>query len=608
MRFLSAKAGPFYVWQVPVLLAVLVGAGLAAYFYAPERSTAPAGGLAEGEQLVPVQRGTLTDAIATSGTVVFPMREEASFSIPGEVGEVLVDVGSVVREGDVLARLDAATTASLERDVAKAEVDLRDAQEALADALGLPDASEIAAASDAVALSRRALENAQADLELTRRNTARDEADARDAIQDAMDAVQDALDVVGEEAEEYAGTFVQWLGVPASSVDTEQDPAGVLGALQLDLDALFDDRQVLNHDLSWMEPPSDDPATLWDELVVFTWRTLYVGRLAGTCLDGPPYQGRCAEEEMEEAWTALEDAHALVDEARAMVDDAAAALENTLAKAARDVLSAEEGVEKAESALVADEEAAAELTEQTASLDVELLRSEITVAEHALASAQDDLRNAVLVAPVSGIVEDVALEAGDRQGEQGGQQAGSGSITILDPSVVEVDGSVDEIDVLAVSAGMPVAVSLTALEGQTLTGEIVEIGAASSGQGVVTFPVTIGLDVPAGLALRDGLSAVSEIVLAQYPGELLIPTSAVSGSILSPVVRVSVDGVVEERGVTLGPSDDFWVVVLEGLSEGEQVVMPEPAAAAQGGGGAFGAVFGGVPRRLRGGGGGGGGG
>jgi len=75
MRFLSAKAGPFYVWQIPVLLAVLAGAGLAAFYYAPERSTAPAGGLAEGEQLVPVQRGTLTDAIATSGTVVFPMRE-----------------------------------------------------------------------------------------------------------------------------------------------------------------------------------------------------------------------------------------------------------------------------------------------------------------------------------------------------------------------------------------------------------------------------------------------------------------------------------------------------------------------------------------------------
>ena len=604
MRFLSAKAGPFYVWQVPILIAVLVGAGLAAYFYAPERSTAPTGGLAEGEQLVPVQRGTLTDAIATSGTVVFPLREDVSFPVAGEVGEVLVSVGSVVRAGDVLARLDAATMASLERDVAKAEVDVRDAQEALADALGLPDATEIAQASDAVALSRRGLENAQSDLELTKENAARDESDARDAIASADEKVQDELDVVDEMAEEYAGTFTQWLGVPASSVNTEQAPAEVLSGWQLDLDVLFDDRQVLDHDLSWMDPPDDDPATLWDEFVVFAWKTLYVGRLAGTCPDGPPYEGRCAEHEMEDAWTALEDARAVVEDKRAVVDDARAALENTQAKTAREILSAEEAVEKAENALVADEESAAELVVETESLDVALLQSEITVAEHALADALEAVENAALTAPVSGIVEDVSMEAGDRLGEQGGQQ--TPSITILDPSVVEVDGSVDEVDVLAVSVGMLASVSLSALEGQTLTGEIVEIGAASSsGQsGVVTFPVTIRLDVPAGLTLRDGLSAVSELVLAQHRDVLLIPTSSVTGSILSPVVRVSVDGVVEERGVTLGPSDDFWVVVLEGLSEGEQVVMPEPASADTGPGGGFRAVFGGGQGRPRQGGGG----
>ena len=604
MRFLSLKAGPFYVWQVPILLAVLVGAGLAAFFYAPERSMAPTGGLAEGEQLVPVQRGTLTDAISTSGAVVFPLREEVSFPVAGEIGEVLVSVGSVVQAGDVLARLNAATIASLERDVTKAEVDLRDAQEALAGALSPPDASEVAEAADAVASSRRGLEGAQADLELTLRNAARDEQDVNDAIQDALDAVQDALDVADEVAGAYAEAFTSWLGVPAESVNTQQDPAEVLDGWQMDLDVLFDDRQVLNHELSWMEPPDDDPATLLDELVVFSWKTLYVGRLAGTCPDGPPYETRCAEHELEEAWTALEDARAVVDDKRAAVDDARAALENTQGKIARDILSAQEAVEKAENALAADEEKAADLTVEAETLDVSLLRSEVTVAEHALASAQEDVENAVLTAPVAGIVEDVSMETGGRLGEQGGGQQ-QPAITILDPSVVEVDGSVDEIDVLAVSVGMPVAVSLSALEGQTLTGEIVEIGAASSGQsGVVTFPVTVRLDVPVGLSLRDGLSAVSEIVLAEHAGELLIPTSSVSGSILSPVVRVSADGVVEERGVTLGPSDDFWVVVLRGLSEGEQVVMPEPASAAQGGRGAFRTVFSGGPRRLRGGGGG----
>ena len=214
--------------------------------------------------------------------------------------------------------------------------------------------------------------------------------------------MQDALDVVDEYAEEYADTFVQWLGVPASSVNTAQSPSEVLDGWQLDLDVLFDNRRVLNHELSWMDPPDDDPATLWDELVVFSWKTLYVGRLAGTCPDGPPYEGRCAEHEMEEAWTALEDARAVVEEKRAVVDDARAALENTQAKTARDILSAEEGGgEGGGTRWRRDEEAAAELTVETESLDVALLQSEITVAEHALAEAREDVRNAVLAAPVS---------------------------------------------------------------------------------------------------------------------------------------------------------------------------------------------------------------
>ncbi|MCY4448861.1 MAG: efflux RND transporter periplasmic adaptor subunit [Chloroflexi bacterium] len=583
MRFLSAKAGPFHVWLIPILLAVLVGAGLAAFYYAPEQSTAPAGGLGEDEQLVPVQRGTLTDAVTASGTVAFPMRREVSFSVAGEVGEVLVSVGSVVREGDVLARLDAAAVASLERDVAKAEVDLRDAREALADALGLPEASEVAAASDAVTFSRRALENARADLVLTLKNTARDEQDAQGAIEDAQDAVEDALDVVDEHAEEYADTFVQWLGVPASSVNTQQDVAEVLGGWQFDLDVLFDDRQVLNHEISWMDPPDDDPATLWDELVVFSWKTLYVGRLAGTCPDGPPYEGRCAEHEMEEAWTALEDARVVVEGRRALVDDAHAALENTQAKTAREVLSAEEAVENAENALVADEEAAAELTVETESLDVALLRSEVTVAEHTLAKAREDVGNAVLTAPVAGVVEKVSTEAANGREQE---TQGRLTITILDTSVVEVGGSVDEIDVLAVSVGMPVAVSLSALEGQTLRGGIVEIGAAASGQSAaVTFPLTIRLDVPAGLTLRDGMRATSEVVLAEYPGVLLIPTSSVGGSFLAPTVRVWTGGGVEERRVELGPDHDFWVVALSGLTEGERVVMAEPGPSQLGFGG-----------------------
>ncbi len=301
-------------------------------------------------------------------------------------------------------------------------------------------------------------------------------------------------------------------------------------------------------------------------------------------------------------------------QALARIDDAtAAALEKAVADAevkARDALAAlleasnpdnlavakaTVSVAAAQSKLAAAEAALAEAETNADTLSVALLRSELAVAEQAFATAEANLAGATLRSAIAGVVSDVSMAPGDRTGQ-------SVSIEIVDPSVVEIEGSVDEIDVLAVSVGMPAAVTLSALEGQTLEGEVVAIGAAGAGAtDVVSFPITIRLDVPAGMSLREGLSAVAELVLAEYPGVLLTPTSSIGGSILAPTVRVSSGGVIEERSVALGPSDDFWVVVLDGLAEGEQVVMPEPSAAGVQFGG-FGAVFGGGnPRGLTGG-------
>ena len=264
---------------------------------------------------------------------------------------------------------------------------------------------------------------------------------------------------------------------------------------------------------------------------------------------------------------------------------------------------------RARTKLADAEDALAEALEgvEVDELAVELLRTELAVAEQALVTAKEELAGATLTAPIAGVVETVSMEPGDRANQASGQSATQ--IDLVDTSVVEIDGAVDEIDVLAIREGMQATVSMTALAGQTLTGTISDIGTAEAGQsGLVTFPLTIQVDVPRGVELREGLSATSEIVLDQFEDVLLVPTSSITGSFVAPTVRVSAGGIIGERAVALGPSNDFWVVVLDGLTAGDQVVMPEPASAGAEFGG-FGAVFGGGGggrRALRGGGGGGG--
>ena len=83
------------------------------------------------------------------------------------------------------------------------------------------------------------------------------------------------------------------------------------------------------------------------------------------------------------------------------------------------------------------------------------------------------------------------------------------------------------------------------------------------------------MTVPADLNLIEGLSAVAEVVIQEERG-LLIPVQAVMGRFDAPVVQVMVAGLIQERAVTLGISDDFWVIVTSGLAEGEQVVFQAP--------------------------------
>ena len=202
-------------------------------------------------------------------------------------------------------------------------------------------------------------------------------------------------------------------------------------------------------------------------------------------------------------------------------------------------------------------------------VEVDLARADVASAAQKMKEAAKTLTDAVLRAPTDGFVSLVNIEEGDEV------QARAPILEVVDPSVVEVDGIVDEIDVLSIRQGAGVEVTLDALPGEVIPGTVVSVSpGATNQQGVVTYPIGIRMEVPPSLQVREGLTAVASIVLRQERNVLLLPQQALVGTFDSPMVRVlSANGVVEAKPVTLGNSDDFWVSVKQGLQEGDQVVM-----------------------------------
>ena len=236
-------------------------------------------------------------------------------------------------------------------------------------------------------------------------------------------------------------------------------------------------------------------------------------------------------------------------------------------------------------------------------LEIDLRQTDVIAARATLDTAIEDLERATLRAPFNGIVVDVNIEAGQQV------NANTQAIEIADPSIVEVSGSVDEIDVLFLQVGSQAFVSLEALGNQTLPGTVSSIAnAGTSQQGIVTYPVTIRVDSSESGQLPEGLSATAQVIIREQIDSVLIPLQALYGSVQAPTVRVVSGNDIIEREVTLGISDDFWVVVEGGLNEGETISMEVVGSSTAGFGGigaTFRAVGGFGGGRPRGGGGGG---
>ncbi len=167
-------------------------------------------------QVVTVQRGDLTIDITAVGNLAFSHREELTFEAPGTVGEVLVEAGDSVEEGQVLAKLDDTSITSLQEAVAQARVNLEGTEENLENAEN-PSKLDVAQAQADVANARVALEAAQEALETAENPYSEsDITHAELAVTDAEIALEEAQDAL-----EFAEAPYGWPN-KADPLDVEQ--------------------------------------------------------------------------------------------------------------------------------------------------------------------------------------------------------------------------------------------------------------------------------------------------------------------------------------------------------------------------------------------------
>ena len=205
--------------------------------------------------------------------------------------------------------------------------------------------------------------------------------------------------------------------------------------------------------------------------------------------------------------------------------------------------------------------------------EIEILEMEVDAAEQALDEAESKLEVENITAPFDGVVTSVDVEEGDIIPESGMSQVTI--VRLIDPTSMELGVDLDEIDIPDVKLNQRAIIEVDALPDVQLEGRIISISPLPTVEaGVVLYNVKIGFDVPEGSGLKVGMSATADIITNERGGVLLVPDRAIKqDSEGNPIVWVMVDEQIEARPVVIGISDGFQTEIIDGLDEGEIVVI-----------------------------------
>jgi membrane fusion protein, multidrug efflux system len=187
-----------------------------------------------------------------------------------------------------------------------------------------------------------------------------------------------------------------------------------------------------------------------------------------------------------------------------------------------------------------------------AARDLDLVKSNVTAveaqladAQARLASAERQLGDAVIRAPIGGIVSMKSVNVGDVV------SPGTELFTVIDPSSMRLEAAVPSEDLSQLRIGAAVEFTVRGYD-QTFAGRIERIAPQAD---PTTRQVPIVVTIPnAGGRLVAGLFAEGRVV-AQSAEGLTIPVNAVNTTTQTPWVLRVKDGKTERVDVTLGLRD-----------------------------------------------------
>jgi RND family efflux transporter MFP subunit len=197
--------------------------------------------------------------------------------------------------------------------------------------------------------------------------------------------------------------------------------------------------------------------------------------------------------------------------------------------------------------------------------------------------AENNVQRMTIKAPMDGIVVmgNLVLNGELRQIREGDVvAAGQPFMTIVDPSSMVLNATVNQVDAERLRLGMRATIRLDAYPDLQLPGSLIGIGAMSK---TSTFRASYVGEIPVRVKIEKldprvipDLTGSAEIVMQTESTTLVAPRSAIFDDNGAPVVYVQTAEGWDKKKVELGLASFTSVVIRSGLQKGDVIALQRP--------------------------------
>jgi RND family efflux transporter MFP subunit len=488
----------------------------------------------------------------------------------GRIEKMHVDVGSVVKKGDLIAELD---HSSLDAAVLQAEASLETAQIRL-------DTYKTGGRPEDVAAAQAAVDAAQARLAGMQSGRAESIASAQAAVDSAqarLDAVTSPYTKADIDAQQtvvaQAETALQTAQTNLYNLQNPDSTSVRNAQIAVDKAKNNLNQTYINRDLTCSrsgktsaECQAANAGAAAAAKDVETAQSNLSKLLAG------PRQADLAQAQaaVQSAQTQLDGARQKLAEMKAGpkqtdVDQAQAALDQ-----ARQLLALQK-VPSSPSDIAAQQAAVRQAQEQVAlkatpytDNDLRTAHAGVTQAMAALEVAKTARADANIVAPFDGVVSARLIA-------EGGFTSSNAPFVTLVSNDVEVVFNLEEANLAKIQVDMPVMLTTSAYPGQKFSAKIALVNPTADSK-ARTFTVKVAPNVQDG-KLKGGMFADVAVTAEQKSGVVVVPRDAIVAKGTKQVLYTVSNGVASQKDIKIGITDDKNVEIIAGVSAGDQVVV-----------------------------------